>query len=396
MKTGDGAAAIAIAVIAAIAYVAAGAGISTDYDYYGRLASALTQGRWWLDVAPPWLNELLSCGEGRWCVAYPPLPAILAIPLLPFLSSAVSQVVVSRVAGGASAGVLYYALRGFGAPRLFALAGAILSAFGTTLLFTSVDGRAWYIAHAVAMLFLTGAFAVAARGGAPVAVGALVGAGALARLPVAASFPALALLAARQRGTPFRSALLGVVAGGAPFAAAYLAYDVLRWGTPLDAGYARLAEGDVFFKYGLFSPIYLIRHIYAIFIQPPDLVEGTPFFLRPTYIGMSLFLTTPAFLWVFAALREVRRDVAVAACAAAALLALVPDLLHGTVGFQQFGYRFSIDAQPFLIALAIAGDGLAHRTWRDRPSILFIVAVLLSIAMSVYGMIAITRFDYWV
>ena len=34
----------------------------------------------------------------------------------------------------------------------------------------------------------------------------------------------------------------------------------------------------------------------------------------------------------------------VAATAAAALLALLPDLFHGTVGFQQFGYRFSIDA----------------------------------------------------
>jgi hypothetical protein len=110
---------------------------------------------------------------------------------------------------------------------------------------------------------------------------------------------------------------------------------------------------------------------------------------------MSLFLTTPAFLWVFIALREVRRDVVVGATALAALLALLPDLFHGTVGFQQFGYRFSIDAQPFLVALALSGDGLVRGAWRRRPTILFIAAILLSVLVNVYATIAITRFGYW-
>jgi hypothetical protein len=110
---------------------------------------------------------------------------------------------------------------------------------------------------------------------------------------------------------------------------------------------------------------------------------------------MSLFLTTPAFLWVFAGLRENRRDVAVAATAAAALLALLPDVLHGTVGFQQFGYRFSIDAQPFLVALAITGDGLHRGVWRRHPTVLFIVAIVVSLAINIYATVAITRFGYW-
>ena len=110
---------------------------------------------------------------------------------------------------------------------------------------------------------------------------------------------------------------------------------------------------------------------------------------------MSLFLTTPALLWIFAGFRLVRRDAAIATTAAAGLLALLPDLFHGTVGFQQFGYRFSIDAQPFLIALAIAGDGLRRGVWRRWPSILFLVAIVLSCAVNIYATIAITRFDYW-
>jgi hypothetical protein len=395
MTASDRTVALWVGAIAVGLYLVAGVGLATDYDYYGRLAAAIAEGRWWLQEAPPWLNELLPCGDGRFCVVYPPLPAILTLPLLPFLGTAAAQVVASRIAGGASAGVLYYALRAYGAPRLYALAGALVSAFGTTLFFSSVDGRAWYAAHAASMLFLSGSFAVAARGGSPALVGALLGVSALARLPVAAAAPAVALLVARREGTSYRRALLGVVAGGIPFALVYVGYNVLRWGTPLDVGYARLTEGDVFFSEGLFSPLYLVRHINAIFFEPPDLVDGTPFFLRPRFVGMSLFLTTPVFLWLFASFRELRRDVAVAATAAAALLALLPDVLHGTVGFQQFGYRFSIDAQPFLVALALAGDGLRRGTWRARPGALFIVAIVLSLAVNVYAAIAIAHFGYW-
>ena len=110
---------------------------------------------------------------------------------------------------------------------------------------------------------------------------------------------------------------------------------------------------------------------------------------------MALFLTTPAFLWIFAGLRGLRRDAGTAAVALATLLAFLPNVLHGTVGFQQFGYRFSIDAQPYLVALALVGDARALDGWRSRPSWLFVVVVIVSIVINVYATVAITRFDYW-
>ncbi len=380
---------------ACIVYLAAGFGLLTDYDYYGRLAQAFLAGHWWLDEAPPWLNELLSCGDGRFCVAYPPLPAFLAMPFAAFLPSALAQVLVSRLSGGISAGILFLALRAFGAPRAVAIAGTVLSAVGTTLFFSSVDGRAWYDAHAVAMPFLCAAFLFAARGDRPWLLGAAIGLATLSRLPVAAAAPALALLLARRSGVPLTRVVGGVIAGGLPFAAVYVGYNLLRWGSPLDEGYARLAAGDVFFSQGLFSLFYIPRHLYAIVLEPFEFVEGTPWFLRPSIKGTSLFLSTPAFVWIFAGLRHVRRDPAVAYVALAALLALLPDVLHGTVGFAQFGYRFSLDAQPFLIALAVAGDARTGDGWRPRPSRLFIAAILISVVINLYVTIAITRFGYW-
>jgi len=384
----------AIGCLAIVGYVVAGWGAPTIYDYYGRLGDAFVNGRYWLVDHPEWLNELLSCGDGRWCVAYPPLPALLAVPLLGF-GTAIAQDLVSQICGGASAGVLYLALRAYGAPRVVAIAGALLSAFGTTLLFTSVDGRSWYAAHAVAMLFTTIAFLIAARGGSAWGVGAAIGLAALARLPVAAVTPALALLVARRADTPFRGALLRVVAGGLPFLVVYVAYNLMRWGTITDAGYARLTEGDFFFDHGLFSLTYVPRHLYAIFMEPPDFVPNVWYFLRPRLIGTSLFLVTPAFLFVFAGLQRSRRSVVVALTALAAGLALLPDVTHGTVGFAQFGYRFSIDAQPFLVALALSGDALRDGVWRSRPSVLFIVAAVLAVVMNVYATVAIVRYGFW-
>ena len=386
--------AVGIACVAVAGYVLAGWGAPTVYDYYGRLADAFVHGRYWLVDDPPWLNELLACGDGRWCVAYPPLPAILSIPLLAF-GTATAQDLVSQLCGGASAGVLYLALRAYGAPRWVAVAGALLSAFGTTLLFSSADGRSWYAAHAVAMLFTSVAFLLAARGGPAWGVGAAIGLAALSRLPVAAATPALALLVARRGDTSFRAAFVRVVAGGLPFFVLYVGYNALRWGSLTDAGYARLIEGDFFFDHGLFSLAYLPRHLYAIVMEPPDLVPSVWYFLRPRLVGMSLFLTTPAFLFVFAGLRDVRRSAAIAATALAAGLALLPDVTHGTVGFAQFGYRFSIDAQPFLIALAVGGDALREGAWRSRPSILFIVACVVGVALNVYATIAIIRYGFW-
>ncbi len=394
MSSSDRWVAASIGALAIAAYVIAGWNAPTVYDYYGRMAAALVDGRYWLTENPPWLNELLACGAGRFCLAYPPLPAVLTIPFLVF-GTATAQDLMAQVTGGASAGVLYLALRAYGAPRLVALGGALLSAFGTTLLLTSADGRVWFAAHSVAVLFAALAFFLAARGGPAWAVGAAIGLAALSRLPVAAAAPALALLVARRGAMPFPAALWRVIAGGVPFAAVYVAYNELRWGTLLDAGYARLTVGDAFFDHGLFSLAYLPRHFYAIFMEPPDFVPNVWYFLRPRFIGMSLFLTTPAFLFVFAGLAGARRSVAVAAAAAAAALALIPDVTHGTVGFAQFGYRFSLDAQPFLVALAVGGDALRDGAWRSRPSVLFIVAAVFAVLVNVYATVAIIRYGWW-
>ncbi|MGH2451816.1 MAG: hypothetical protein ACRDGE_11215, partial [Candidatus Limnocylindria bacterium] len=104
----DGLIAAAAGSIGAIGYVAFGT-VLPIHDHHGRLAAALLEGRWWIGEAPPWLGDLVACGDGRLCAVFPPLPAVLAVPLVPLAGSALAQALVAQVLGGASAGVLYLA-----------------------------------------------------------------------------------------------------------------------------------------------------------------------------------------------------------------------------------------------------------------------------------------------
>ena len=128
-------------------------GHRTPFNYFGQLAYALWQGHLWLDGTP--LPEIELGRDGHLYNVQPPLPAILALPFVPFGRSDEIEVFVSAVFGALAIVPLFLALRSLTVPRGLAVWCAALSAFGTTLLFTSTDGRSWFAAHATAVFFLS-------------------------------------------------------------------------------------------------------------------------------------------------------------------------------------------------------------------------------------------------
>ncbi|MGH2377546.1 MAG: hypothetical protein ACRDGT_03655 [Candidatus Limnocylindria bacterium] len=382
-----------LAVGAIALYILSGLGHSTVYDYDARLADALLQRRWWVEEAPPWLSELVPCGEGRWCVHLAPLPAFLVMPFLPFFSGGTAQTVASAVTGGLIAAPVYLSVRLLGAPRSLAVTTVVFTIAGTTLWLNASDGRAWYFAHAAAVLFASLAVYAALDGRPAWLVAGLLGAGALARLPLFLAAPALALLVARRRDEPLPRVLLHGAAALAPFVAAQIGYNLLRWDVPYDAGYVRLNQLEPFNTQGLFSIANVPRHVYAILMQAPDFVDGTVFFVRPSWIGTSLVLVSPAVFFAVAALGKWRQRPEVPLLALAAALALLPDVTFAAVGFAQFGYRYIHDAQAFLTPLVAIGAGWQAGAWQ-RPPWTFFALVAWSVLANLYGMLAIIHFGY--
>ena len=387
--------ALVLGAAALVVYLALIVGHRTPFDYFGRLAYAVWQGRLWLDGAP--LAEIEAGRDGHFYNVEPPLPAVLALPLVPLGAHDEIEVFVSALFGALSIVPLFLGLRALSVPRAVAIWCAVLSAFGTTLLFTSVDGRSWFAAHATAVFFLSLALYLAAARRSAFFIGACVGAAALARTPTALAVPGLLLLA-RRDGTStrdlFRSALL-VGAGALPFALVQGGYDLLRWGNPLDIYGPQLHQAtDPAFARGFMSLSYIPRKLYAIFIEPPAFVDNEPFFfLRPRGYGMSLLFTTPALLWVVPGNVRLWRAARWRAVGLCAVLVSLPGWLFATVGYQQYGYRYSLDLQPFLIVLVAVGAAWTPAGWQ-RPSGLFVGAVVLSVLLSAYFLVTIRLFGF--
>jgi len=68
-------------------------------------------------------------------------------------------------------------------------------------------------------------------------------------------------------------------------------------------------------------------------------------------VGMSLFLTSPAWLLGFVAVRWWGLDRLVTGCLLAVAAIATVNLMHFSQGWVQFGYRFSNDFAPFALVL---------------------------------------------
>ena len=101
----------------------------------------------------------------------------------------------------------------------------------------------------------------------------------------------------------------------------------------------------------------------------------------PRDIGMSVLLTSPAYLLALPVLRRFGASRLVTGAVLAVIVISVVNLMHFSQGWVQFGYRFSNDVAPFaLLLVALGADGWradslgagaggwpARRLGRDQP-----------------------------
>ena len=207
---------------------------------------------------------------------------------------------------------------------------------------------------------------------------------ALPIFPVGAAVVPITAYLAHRSGP--RTALACLVGAGV-VAAGLAAYNLARFGSPIEFGYALITSPDDghhptdewWFAEGLFSLAYLPNGLHTMFVRFFDVVEAPPW-LRPNWTGLAVTWTMPALAWIA---RSSRRDPLVLALAGAAAIVMVPNLLHGNPGFAQWGYRFAIDALPFawtLLGLVVARRGLS------RP---LAAALAIGVAVNLYGLVAI-------
>ena len=104
----------------------------------------------------------------------------------------------------------------------------------------------------------------------------------------------------------------------------------------------------------------------------------------PRDTGMSVILTSPAYLLAIPVLRRYGRNRLVTGAVLAVFFIALVNLMHFSQGWVQFGYRFSNDAAPF--ALVLVALGFEQLTVRYRWGMLVAMTlIVLSLAVNLWG-----------
>ncbi|HEV8516432.1 MAG TPA: hypothetical protein VGQ47_02180 [Candidatus Limnocylindrales bacterium] len=384
---------VGLGLLAAIVYGLTRQG-RVDLDVFVPLASeGFLHGRLYLVEERTWFSEVIPRLGGGWYVPYPPVPALAVVPFVLVVGEMFDQGSAAAIYGGANVALLWILLARIAVPPRTRTLLTLGFAFGTVHWWAAGTGDAWPFAQVVAVTFSLLGLIFAVRREHPILAGICLGLAAGSRLPIGLTFPLYVALYAglsfpvhreqfrRERFVPVARFLSGLAM---PFLL-LAAYNVARFGDPIDFGYDRIPGvlQEPWFSSGILSLDYIPRHIHAMLLRSFDFVEEPPWF-RPNWTSTSLLITTPVYLWLIKA-RSRRPLVAYGWLAVA--LALVPIMTHGSVGFSQFGYRFSLDVAAILWLLL----GWVFRRGLSREAV---VAIALGIAVNAYGVWAVTEANF--
>jgi len=342
-------------------------------DYFWPQAKSFLQGR--IDIASaPNLNELVE-HAGRYFVVYPPMPAVVLLPFVVF-APALNQSIASIVIAAITVGLFFILCLTLTKKTWTAFVLALALGFGSNFFYTSLIGSSWYFAHVCAIFFLVLALLLALAKKPVWLIGLIFAAAFLSRLPTFLAGPIFIYLLWKNDKSKFWRNLIYFLLGPLVAVLIFGLYNFSRFGSTIQTGYSLIPGvlDEPWFKYGIFSYHYIPDQLRAIFLSMPGLISRFPFFI-PSNASMALWLTTP-FLLLLAGLKL--KDKQSWIFLGVALLVAVPSLMHGTIGFTQFGYRFSLD---FIIFLLLALIPIIERSSRW----LVILLIALSIIINCYA-----------
>jgi len=392
-------------------------------------------------------------GIPRGLIPFPPLPAVVLVPFVKLWGLATDGQQIFAILGALDVGLAWWVLGRLPIRTWVRLAATIFFAFGTVFWYAAQIGTTWYQAHVLAVGLALAAIGVAlgrdrdaARDeddlpddppdSAPPApgrslrallpdprqflAGVLFGLACTSRLTIVFAAPFFVLVG--SGGSWQRRGLSAALGAGIPIAA-LVVYNVVTTGHVIHPGYEYLYRLEAGFylplhynlEWGIEDPRYLPQNFAIMFLntpvfQPtvvpsalgtggplcsgPDVIRGL--FIRdcpwllPKDTGMSVLLTSPAYLLVLPALRwGYGHSRLVTGAALAVVIVAFVNLMHFSQGWVQFGYRFSNDFVPWaLLLVAIGLERIARRgrAWLSVTT-LAVVLVAASVAINLWGVV---------
>lgn len=367
---------IILTVVTFFIYLATSAG-RTPYDYFTRLGTAFLQGKYYLTDNPPWLNELIPIGTNKFAVVYPPAPAIVAIPFLLILNQNFQQQILAHIMGALAAFIWALIAYKKTSNKLTSLWVFLLTAFGNILWFLASTGSVWYLGQVSAFLFLTLTIYESLNKKRWYLVVLYFGFAFLSRIQTILALPLILYL-----NKNYLKILLGLSFFGVFFAL----YNYLRFGSFFETGYGLIPGvlSEPWYKNGIFDLSYIWPNFKVMFFSTPILKNEFPY-IAPSWAGLSIFITSPAFIYAFGAPLKSRTNLF--AWVSIFLIAFVI-FIHGGTGFTQFGYRYAVDFYPLVLLLIVNALGSKNPAWHHW------LLLGVSILVNLWGVLWINKFGW--
>ena len=327
--------------------------------------------------------DTATTADGRTFLAIGPLQIL---PYLPFaLLGALHQLaghIIGIVMGIVAAWLTLPLVRRYGAAGALAYWVAGFAAFGTLLFYSAVFGDFYYLAHVESFLALELFLIEWAGKRRPVWLGVCIGFSFLARPTTILAIVPFGLYLLWQRRERWSGAFMAAVAVAVPILAALAVYGWYNWarfGSPLEAGYGLTYLPQPGLEprraMGVFALAQIPENLHLAFWALPERLSHFPFFTVSPY-GLSMLLVSPAlFMAAWAGFRD--RNAALLWIAAA--LVAVPVFLYYGGGYIQYGFRYSLDFQPFLVALVAIGAA----RWKGWPQKALVACSIASVAYGI-------------
>jgi hypothetical protein len=362
-------------------------------------------------------------GVARGLIPFPPLPALLLVPFVAIFGLRTDDQTIFTALAAVDVAICWWMVGRLRVATVARFATTVFFAFGTVFWYAAQNTTTWYQAHIVAVGLTMLAVGLAIDrdpGGVPegisesaperapdpdgvrrrrsrsidpraFGIGLLFGLATTARLTVILGAPFFALVGP---GGGWRRRSLSAGLGAAIPVGLLLAYNVATTGHVFHPAYDHLyqLEARAYVALGYNpdwaaeDPRYVPQNLGIMLLAAPEILPdrlrdtlGTMnvplctepgatrglFDVRcplavPRDVGMSVLLTSPAYLLALPAFRVTRRRRLVLAAATAVVLISIVNLMHFSQGWVQFGYRFSNDVVPFALVLVALGiDRLA-------------------------------------
>ena len=359
--------------------------------YFDHLAVSFLQGRVYL-VDPPSTDDL-TLFNGNWYVPFLPLPSFLLLPWVAVAGiSNTNTVIFSCLVGALNSSLVFLVLQSISKHAWTKL--SLIDNLGLTLLFgvgcvhwyMTIQGSIWFLSQICTVTFILLSLWVATEYGSPWLVGTLLGLALFGRPHVVLVYPLLLAIKIHSElelnlNSKWRAIRKWGLFSIVPLAISVLlilAYNYLRFQNILNFGYlgenVNPSLAHDLRAYGQFNIHYLPHNFWSMVLAGPDW-DRVQRLILPNLDGMSLFLTTPAIIYIFQAYK--RTWLTIGSWAALTLL-LIPLLTYYNTGWWQFGYRYSLDFMPVvIILLAIAaGERLNWKLW---------ILILIGVGVNFWG-----------